>query len=75
LGTFYLPKENGQFVMPEQIGHPDGIPDEDNDLKILLQPIGLYTWVKRMLRIPEPQEQQPAESFRRGASRIGPDRE
>ena len=63
-GTYYLPKENGQFVMPKHIGHPDGIPDEGNYLKILLQPIGLYgavTWVKRMLRIPEPQEQQAAE--------------
>jgi ornithine lipid hydroxylase len=49
-GTYYLPQENGQAVMPERIGHPDGLPDEKNYLKILLAPLGLYRplpWVKR----------------------------
>jgi sterol desaturase/sphingolipid hydroxylase (fatty acid hydroxylase superfamily) len=41
-GTYYLPKKNGEFVMPERIGHPGGLPDERNYLKILLEPFGLY---------------------------------
>jgi sterol desaturase/sphingolipid hydroxylase (fatty acid hydroxylase superfamily) len=41
-GTYYLPQENGQPVMPERIGHPDGLPDEKNYLKLLLMPLGLY---------------------------------
>lgn len=41
-GTYYLPQENGQTVQPERIGHPSGIPDEGNYLKILLEPFGLY---------------------------------
>jgi hypothetical protein len=28
--------------MPERIGHPGGLPDERNYLKILLAPFGLY---------------------------------
>ena len=40
--TYYLPQENGQTVQPERIGHPSGIPDEGNYLKILLEPFGLY---------------------------------
>ena len=41
-GTYHLPHENGQTVMPARIGHPTGIPDEGNYLKILLEPFGLY---------------------------------
>jgi sterol desaturase/sphingolipid hydroxylase (fatty acid hydroxylase superfamily) len=41
-GKYYLPKKNGEFVMPERIGHPGGLPDERNYLKILLEPFGLY---------------------------------
>ena len=41
-GTYYMPKKNGEFVMPERIGHPGGLPDERNYLKILLEPFGLY---------------------------------
>jgi sterol desaturase/sphingolipid hydroxylase (fatty acid hydroxylase superfamily) len=41
-GTYYLPHENGETVMPEHIGHPEGLPDEKNYLKILLMPLGLY---------------------------------
>jgi sterol desaturase/sphingolipid hydroxylase (fatty acid hydroxylase superfamily) len=41
-GTHYLPHKDGQTVMPERIGHPSGIPDESNYLKILLEPFGLY---------------------------------
>jgi sterol desaturase/sphingolipid hydroxylase (fatty acid hydroxylase superfamily) len=47
-GTYYLPRENGQAVQPERIGHPSGIPDERNYLKLLLEPVGLYrplTWL------------------------------
>jgi sterol desaturase/sphingolipid hydroxylase (fatty acid hydroxylase superfamily) len=41
-GTFHLPQENGQVVPPERIGHPDGLPDEPNYLKLVLVPLGLY---------------------------------
>jgi len=59
-GTFYLPQEDGQFVQPARIGHPGGLPDESNYLKILLAPLGLYRplpWLKRIPSGP----QQPAE--------------
>jgi sterol desaturase/sphingolipid hydroxylase (fatty acid hydroxylase superfamily) len=49
-GTYYMPKQNGEFVMPERIGHPAGLPDERNYLKILLAPFGLYRplpWFRR----------------------------
>lgn len=41
-GTYYLPKKDGQTVMPERIGHPSGLPDEPNYAKLLLKPFGLY---------------------------------
>jgi len=41
-GTYYLPKEAGQPVQPARIGHPSGLPDEPNYLKLLLMPVGLY---------------------------------
>jgi sterol desaturase/sphingolipid hydroxylase (fatty acid hydroxylase superfamily) len=41
-GTFYLPKKDGQTVQPEKIGHPDGLPDEGNYLRLLLKPLGLW---------------------------------
>jgi sterol desaturase/sphingolipid hydroxylase (fatty acid hydroxylase superfamily) len=53
-GTYYLPYENGQSVQPARIGHPTGIGDESNYLKILLEPFGLYPRFK-------PQGPQPAE--------------
>jgi len=49
-GTLYLPQKDGQFEMPERIGHPGGLPDESNYLKLLLAPLGLYRplpWFKR----------------------------
>ena len=48
-GTFYLPKKDGETLQPERIGHPDGIADEPNYLKLLLVPLGLYPpmWFKR----------------------------
>jgi len=55
-GTYYLPKQAGQAVQPERIGHPGGLPDESNYLRLLLAPLGLYRplpWFKRV--------QQPAE--------------
>ena len=54
-GTYYLPYRNGDSVQPARIGHPDGIPDERNYLKILLEPFGLYRpWLS-------PKGPQPAE--------------
>jgi fatty acid hydroxylase family protein len=63
-GTYYLPQKDGQTVQPERIGHPDGLPDEGNYLRLLLAPIGLYglvTWTKRLIGIREAETQQPAE--------------
>jgi sterol desaturase/sphingolipid hydroxylase (fatty acid hydroxylase superfamily) len=64
-GTYYLPQKDGQTEQPERIGHPSGLADESNYLKLLLVPLGLYgvdPWFKRVLRIPMgPQGQQPAE--------------
>ena len=34
-GTYYLPQENGQRLQPSRIGHPSGIPDEANYLKLM----------------------------------------
>ena len=54
-GTYYLPRENGQTVNPEHIGHPGGLADESNYMKILLAPLGLYRpfpWFRRTSRIP-----------------------
>jgi sterol desaturase/sphingolipid hydroxylase (fatty acid hydroxylase superfamily) len=56
-GTYYLPYENGQSVQPARIGHPTGIPDEGNYLKILLEPFGLYRPLTWLL----PKGPQPAE--------------
>ncbi len=47
-GTYHLPQKDGESVQPERIGHPGGLADEGNYLKILLEPIGLYRpWAKR----------------------------
>jgi sterol desaturase/sphingolipid hydroxylase (fatty acid hydroxylase superfamily) len=54
-GTYYLPHKDGQTVNPEHIGHPGGLADESNYMKILLAPLGLYRplpWFKRASRIP-----------------------
>ena len=62
--TYYLPKKDGQPIMPERIGHPSGLPDEPDYLKLLLMPFGLYgivSWFKRFLRLPEGSGPQPAE--------------
>jgi sterol desaturase/sphingolipid hydroxylase (fatty acid hydroxylase superfamily) len=53
-GTFYLPRKNGEVVQPERIGHPGGLPDERNYLKLLLVPLGLYRplpWFRSATRI------------------------
>lgn len=54
-GTYHLPQENGVALQPERLGHPSGIGDEPNYLKLLLMPFGLYpsAWGKRA---PEPAE-------------------
>lgn len=51
-GTFYLPMKNGQPEQPDRMGHPEGLPDEPNYLRLLLAPLGLWPgfWLKR----PEP---------------------
>ena len=40
-GTFHLPQKDGQPEQPERIGHPGGLTDETNYLKLLLVPFGL----------------------------------
>src|SRR5207302_5444971 len=49
-GTYHLPQENGEPVMPERIGHPEGLPDEKNYLKLLLMPLGLYRPIASLSR-------------------------
>jgi sterol desaturase/sphingolipid hydroxylase (fatty acid hydroxylase superfamily) len=59
-GTYYLPQKDGQTVQAERIGHPAGLPDEPNYLKLVLVPLGLYRplpWFGRG----GSQGQQPAE--------------
>jgi sterol desaturase/sphingolipid hydroxylase (fatty acid hydroxylase superfamily) len=34
-GTYYLPMKDGLPVQPDQLGHPDGVADERNYLKLL----------------------------------------
>jgi ornithine lipid hydroxylase len=58
-GTYYMPQKDGQFVQPERIGHPGGLPDERNYLKLLLAPLGLYRPLPRLRR--HPAGPQPAE--------------
>ncbi len=41
-GTYHLPHENGVPMQPARLGHPSGIGDEPNYLKVLLAPFGLY---------------------------------
>ncbi len=53
-GTYYLPKNAGIPEPPERMGHPSGLPDESNYLKLLLAPLGLY---------------RPLSSFRRPSER------
>ncbi len=40
-GTFHLPQKDGHPEQPEQLGHPSGLADESNYLKLLLVPFGL----------------------------------
>jgi sterol desaturase/sphingolipid hydroxylase (fatty acid hydroxylase superfamily) len=58
-GTFYMPQKDGRFVQPERIGHPGGLPDKSNYLKLLLAPLGLYRPLPRLRRTPTGPE--PAE--------------
>ncbi len=49
-GTYYLPVKNGQREQPQRLGHPSGMPDEGNYLRLLLVPFGLYgifPWIRR----------------------------
>ena len=69
-GTYYLPYKDGQSVQPERIGHPTGIADESNYLKILLEPFGLYppSWQRRPERIAA---RRGAGSAHRGSNTAG----
>ena len=61
-GTFYLPKKDGQVVQPERIGHPGGLPDEGNYLRLLLVPLGLWprSWRKNATRLAGTETLPPA---------------
>jgi len=41
-GTFHLPQKDGMPEPPERIGHPGGLADEPNYIRLLLAPFGLY---------------------------------
>jgi len=41
-GTFHLPQKDGMVEQPERIGHPGGLADEPNYIRLLLAPFGLY---------------------------------
>jgi len=47
-GTFYLPQKNGETLQPERIGHPAGLPDEGNYVRLVMAPLGLWprSWRK-----------------------------
>ena len=49
-GTFYLPQRDGQTQPPERIGHPGGMADEGNYLKLLLKPLGLWRALPAVVR-------------------------
>jgi len=61
-GTYYAPGKDGQIMAP-RIGHPGGLPDEPNYLKVLLVPFGLYGIVSRLGRVlpGTAKDQMPAE--------------
>ena len=41
-GTFHLPQKDGVVEQPVRIGHPGGLADEPNYIRLLLAPFGLY---------------------------------
>jgi sterol desaturase/sphingolipid hydroxylase (fatty acid hydroxylase superfamily) len=61
-GTFYLPRKDGQILQPERIGHPDGLPDEGNYLRLLLAPLGLWprSWRKNLAGLAGTERLPPA---------------
>jgi hypothetical protein len=61
-----LPVKDGIALQPERIGYPGGgLPDENNYLKLLLVPLGLYAPLTRLIQVLpvawRPRRQQPAE--------------
>jgi sterol desaturase/sphingolipid hydroxylase (fatty acid hydroxylase superfamily) len=58
-GTYYLPQEGGERMQPARIGHPAGLPDEGNYVKLFFAPLGLYRPLRRLFGMPD--EAQPAE--------------
>jgi len=62
-GTYYAPRKEGQWQPPERLGHPGGMADEGNYLRLLLVPLGLYgvfPWLRRKLA-GNPQDPRPAQ--------------
>ena len=49
-GTYYLPVKDGQTEQPERIGHPEGLADEPNYIRLLLAPLGLWAPVRWLNR-------------------------
>jgi len=51
-GTYYAPRNQGQWQPPARLGHPSGMADEGNYFRLLLVPLGLYgvfPWLRRKL--------------------------
>ena len=46
LGTYYLPMKDGVPVQPDKIGHPGGLADERNYLKLFFLTRYLPSWLK-----------------------------
>jgi sterol desaturase/sphingolipid hydroxylase (fatty acid hydroxylase superfamily) len=56
-GTYYLPRTTDSAEEPERIGHPAGLADESNSLRLVLEPVGLYRpwpWIGRAGRRKQP---------------------
>jgi hypothetical protein len=59
-GTYYLPQTGAHPEAPERIGHPDGLADESNYIRLLLAPLGLYRPWPRLRRSASPR--RPADN-------------
>jgi sterol desaturase/sphingolipid hydroxylase (fatty acid hydroxylase superfamily) len=57
-GTFHLPQKDGQAEQPVRIGHPGGMADEGNYLRLLLKPLRLW---RPMPALASPGDRHPAE--------------
>jgi len=50
-GTYYVPVKRGQTEQPERIGHPEGLADEPNYIRLVLAPLGLWAPVRWLNRV------------------------